>query len=467
VFFMADEASRLLTADSGECIGVSEQGFAFQPSDKSLSDVQATVGELNQRAEQAHLANPKRPYVSLVFIAAQSSPNQSPALASERESLAGIAVVQDRQIAKNGDNDPLLRILVANVGSQMRYGPRIAELLRGMVDADGSIVGAIGFDQSRQPALETIDALARIGLPMVASTLSADDIAGRSRLYFQVSPQNQREAAIAADYAVNVLARKPIARKVLVVSPDDPGDTYSNNLRDDLHKSFTGVGFEVESRGYALTPGNPDLSEGARQIGRDVCGYPGLVFFTGRTEDFGLMLDGINARCRGSAPAILGGDDLSRYVADRALRARYPQIPFDYLTFAIGKSGCDEASDLYGPMKSLFPNECGDARDVALDEYAPLAYDAALTYVKAVERVREVRGEIPMGRASVWHELSNTEVLVGASGTIDYGRQINQRWPLDKFVAVMRVDGPGQPTRMGTCGLHRDYPADSWCPPPS
>jgi ABC-type branched-subunit amino acid transport system substrate-binding protein len=460
VFFLANEASMLVTAESGECIGVSERGFAFQPSDKALSDVQAKVGDLNRRAQEAYKANPRRPLVSLVFIAAQSSPNQSPALASERESLAGIAVVQDRQIGKNGDNDPLLRILVANVGSQMRFGPQVAELLGRMVKADESIVGAVGFDQSRQPALETIDALSKVGLPMVASTLSADDIPGRSPLYFQVSPQNRREAAIAAQYAATEL--KPAQRKVMVVSPQDLGDTYSNNLRDDLHATFGGVGFQVESRGYTLTPGSADSAEGARQVGADICGYQGLVFFTGRSEDFDLMLDGVNTRCRGASPMILAGDDISRYVADRALRARYPEVPFDYLTFATGASGCDGNSELYQQIKVLFPNECGGERDVALDAYAPLAYDATRTYVKAVERVRETSGKVPMGPGSVWHELGNTQ-LIGESGTIDFGGKISQRWPVNKYVAVVRVNGKGQPAVMAACGEHRGVSA-TWCP---
>ncbi|TCO50737.1 ABC transporter substrate-binding protein [Actinocrispum wychmicini] len=459
VFFLAAEASTLVTAGD-ECVGVSERGFAFQPSDRAFSDVQAKVGELNQRATDAHRANPKRPLVSLVFVAAQSSPNQS--LASERESLAGIAVAQDRQIEASGDNNPLLRVLVANVGFQMRHGPEVAELLGRMVARDSSIIGAIGFDQSRQPALETIDALSRIGLPMVAATLSADHIPDRTSLYFQVSPRNQREAAIAARYTDEEL--KPAERKVLVLSPDDPGDTYSNNLRDDLRASFGTVGFVVETRDYALSPG---AGEVARQVGADVCGYRGVVFFTGRSEDFDLLLDGVNARCRGVSPMILAGDDISRYVADRGLRARYAGVPFDYLTFATGGAGCDTGGDLYARMKVLVPNECGGERDVALDEYAPLAYDATLTYIKAVEQVRESPGQVPLDKASVWHELSSTQTLVGESGTIDFGGKVDQRWPLNKYVAVVRVNGPGQthPTVMATCGLHQgDPPSAAWCP---
>jgi ABC-type branched-subunit amino acid transport system substrate-binding protein len=467
-FFLAAEASTLIRADNGECIGVTEKGFAFQPSDIALSDVQAKVGELNQKAAQAHRDNPNRPYVSLVFIAALTSPNQSPILASERESLAGIAVVQDRQIAKTGDNDPLLRILVANAGSQMRYGSQLAELLHDMVKADESIVGAVGFDQSRQPALDTIDALSKIGLPMVASTLSADQIPERSPLYYQVSPQNKREAAVAANYAASILNGP---RRVLIVSPDDPGDTYSNNLREDAVTTFRAAGFEVEPDGhYTLTPGSVNTRlPGPRQIGQErICAYPGVVFFTGRIEGFEPMLDGINGSCKGAVPKIIGGDDISRYVANRTLRARYPAVPFYYLTFAIGEGGCDEKNELYHHMRLLFPQECQSDRDIALDEYAPLAYDATLVYVKAVERIREERGGIPLNKSSVWHHLGNisgSSVLEGESGTIDFGGRVDQHVPLDKFIAMMRVDGPGSPVKQGSCGRHRSHPPSSWCPP--
>ncbi|MET0136434.1 MAG: ABC transporter substrate-binding protein, partial [Kibdelosporangium sp.] len=205
LFFTQAESDTLVTVGNNQCVGVTARGFAFQPG---LGAELAKVGELNRRAEQAHEDNPRRPYVSLLMVE------------SEKDSLAGVAAAQDRQIARSGDDDPLLRILVAH------GGPEVLQVVRAIVAADTTIVGAVGFDR---PAPATMEALSRLGLPMIAA---AETPAG-SELYYRFPPQDRRETAIAARYAAD---RFP-ARKVLVVAADQ--------LRADATKSFQDLGFQV------------------------------------------------------------------------------------------------------------------------------------------------------------------------------------------------------------------------------
>jgi hypothetical protein len=96
------------------------------------------------------------------------------------------------------------------------------------------------------------------------------------------------------------------------------------------------------------------------------------------------------------------------------VHARYPKIPFDYLTFAAGQ---------------------GSAHVVA--------HEATLAYVKAIERIR-ARGGSGVGIASVLQELSAGEN--------------------DGFVGVMRADGPGNPVRVAMCGRSREQTLSPWCP---
>lgn len=334
--FWSTDSATLQTVDNGECVGVTATGFAFRPSDKAFSDMQARVGELNSRAEDA-----RRPVVSVVFAAGRA------------DSLSGAVMVQEQQLAKTGVNDPVLRILVANTGSQPGEA---TELLRGMIAADPSIVGSAGIGQ---PA-EATEAFSAAGLPLLASA------PGRSK----------RAAAVAAAYAANQLSGR-IARKVLIVGTDG-----------DVAASFRAAGFQVES-------------------GQDaVCGYDGLVFFAG--GDFGRLLEGVNRGCQDRPPVILAA------TADPAMLARYPKIPFDYLTFARRQ-----------------------------DNTHVVAHEATLAYVKAVERIRASGGS-GVGIASVLQELSAGEC--------------------DGFVGVMRADGPGNPVRMATCGRSREPTPSPWCP---
>lgn len=191
--FWSAESATLQTAEDGECVGVTASGFAFRPSDKAFTDMQARVGELNRRAEEAD-----RPVATLVFAA------------DRVESLSGAVMVQEQQLAKTGANEPVLRILLANTGS--RPGD-VTELLRDVAAADSSIVGSVGFG-------EAAEAFRAAGLSVVSS------VPGRSK----------RGAAVAAAYAASQLPGR-VARKVRIVGTDA-----------DVASSFVEAGFQVESR---------------------------------------------------------------------------------------------------------------------------------------------------------------------------------------------------------------------------
>lgn len=468
---------RLLTIND-ECIGISANGFHFQPTDSALSKVEDKIAEQNHRAEMIHELNPRRPYLSVVYVAALSSTAQPPGeLVSQRESLEGIAVAQIRQLEKNGENDPVVRILVANAGMLMKHGVKIAEILKQMMADDPSIVGVVGLDQSRQPTINTIVALSQAGLPMVASTLTADELTTYSPMYFSVAPQNKRQAMVGAKYAREILTRPSpgraaIARKVRIIYSADSADNYSKSLRDDAYESFRDLGFMVDERAFLPTspPESPPPARtpGPRTIGQEICGYDGLVFFASRSEDFEVMLSGINDHCKSRPPAILGGNFISRYVADPRLRQRYPTIPFNYLSFTVGTPSCDRNSNFYSVLTQLFSQECEEGRDPSLAGHTALAYDAVFCVINAVEYLRENDRDLPITPATVWYGLSGIHgaaAIDGEGGKIDFGGIFNQQVPLDKFVAVLRVDGPGWPNDQGSCGQFGTRSSSPWCPP--
>jgi hypothetical protein len=472
-----------------ECVGVSDgSADLFQPSDDTIRQVEQTVLAQNQLAAAEHAAAPQRPYISLVDLQAiTSSNNTADGLTAERESVEGVAVAQKRQLEKSGSSDPIVRVLIANAGNGMRQGGAVAAQLGALASKDSSVVGVVGLDISSQPTEATITALARAGLPMVAAPLSEDSLADGNPLYFQVAPQNQREAAMVAAFAKQRLAQDPtLLNSVRVYYSDDATDTYSTNLRDDAVAAFTAKGFAASA--VAFTPsgasgltshqqtGDP-LIGNAVAAGRDTCGYHGFVFFAGRgVPDYGDFLSGAE-QCTNDA-VFIGDDDVSRYVANSTLRGQY-SVAYNYVSFApapiASPPGAEQ--DFYGELKSLFPFEQQPAQDRSLDSHAALSYDAALVMITATEYLREGPTPIPITPGNVWREITDIhaaqtsapgadKAVDGATGTIDYGGDITRHVPLNKQIAILLVQGGRvNPDIQGFCGTAAGRTPSSWCPP--
>ncbi|WP_107069041.1 hypothetical protein [Streptomyces sp. 150FB] len=465
------DAATLLTARGGQCVGVAPNGFAFGTEDPSLKAVLSKIAGLNRAAEAANREHGRRPLITLVHLSALlSSAGRSPVdLAYSREALQGAAIAQKRQLDKHGETDPVLRIFPANAGTDMRYGKQVVDILERMRKDDPTIVGVTGIDQSRRETVDTIRKLTRVGLPMMGTITSADSLTDVSALYFQVSPQNRREASVAAAYADAHRARLGIEKKIRTVYSADAADSYSGNLNADIGNAFRKKGFEVEQQAYTLpnpapgSQGHPAL----RVVGERSCDYPGLVFFAGRSEHFEQLLEGVNQACRSHPPVILGGDDVARLVADPGRSGRFPALDYDFLDFTLESASCEGESDLYTGMRELFHEECVLVKDSSLDGHASLAFDAVNLFVKAVGRLQDSAPGLPLSATAVWHGLSGIHgdaALDGESGRIDFGGQVDQQVPLDKLITVQHVEGAARPEQVGLCGRYGDREQDLWCP---
>ncbi|GAA4545922.1 type 1 periplasmic-binding domain-containing protein [Amycolatopsis samaneae] len=469
-----------------ECVGMSDGAFdLFQPSDDTTAQVSRIIHEQNLRAEQLHRAHPERPYITIVDLeAVTSSTGTVEGVTAERESLEGFAVAQLRQLSAPAASDPIVRILHANAGRGMREGVRVAGMLRELAEQDRSIVAVAGLDLSSDPTQRAITALSNAGIPMVASTLSADGLADNNPMYFQVTPQNRREAEVAAAFAQRLPEAAP--RQARVYYSDDDADIYSTNLRDDLMKSFAARGFAVEAR--ALTPnggigGQPAHERyGERLVGnpaaagRDTCSFPGVVFFAARgVPDFGEFAGGAG-QC-GTKAAVIGDDDVTRYVADKVSRQLNRALSFYTMSFATEPITAPQglARDFYGTLNQLFPFEQTE-RGRSLDGHAAMAFDAAQVLITATAYLRETAASIPVTPGAVWREITavhtsrpdarqTNKYIEGVTGTIDYGGDISRNVPENKPVAVLRVEG-GEVSRtiQAFCGNAAGRTADPWCP---
>jgi hypothetical protein len=471
-----------------ECVGVTDgSNAALLPSGPLFEQVRTTILNQNREAEQLHRDQPTRPLISLVFIGALTPPLgsvQTDPLAAEREQLAGLAVAQRQQLTKSQASDPLVLVFIANSGRRTEHGVRVAGIIGELARQDRSIVATIGFNESRQATINMIRALAAEGLPVVAATLSADDLA-KNPMYFQVAPQNRRQAEVAAAYAAQrrdsgVLHNgRRLASRARIYFPDDIEDIYSNNLANDLVESLGRRGFTVDY--VQFTPaGNvqgkpPGLSfADSKQAGRDACGFDGVTFYAGRPlPDFQGFLGGVSDGCKNSPPLVIAGDDVTRYVANEDIRT-LNTVPFSYASFAVSPEVADNvqarARDFYNLLNNMFPEMAGKGR--SLDGHAALTYDAAYSTITAAGYLATGNEKIPVTGGTLWWALASitddngvNKKYDGVTGAIDFGGEVSRRVPLNKPISILRVEsGTPNASEHAFCGSRVDPATQPWCP---
>jgi hypothetical protein len=460
-----------------ECVGLADDPTVlFSPLDEPTRALGQLIQNLNSEAQARHDEQPTRPLMTLVYLGVLSAPDPNVgALAAEVEGLKGVAVAQRRQLDARASTDPLVKVVFANAGQRMTSGTSVAATIGAAARRDPTLVGVVGLNESYRATEETINALADQGIPTVAATLSTDSLADDLLMYFQIAPQNRREAAVAAAYAAQ---HTPLgaARAVRIYFSDNPSDIYSSSLTADAVGEFRAQRFDV--RTITFTPdGNPPAAAppaadahlaDPSQAGTDSCDFPGLVFYAGRPlPDFGSFLGA--ARNCARPPRILADDDVTRYVANDEAREQYPSIPFDYLAFAAtipDQAQVGPEQDFYSSYDRMFPAQPNASR--SLDGHAALAYDAVSTFVASVQRLRSGRQTLPISPGTVWRQISaiSGPGLRGASGYIDFGGEVSRRVPLDKPVLVLSVrNGRVQPTT-AYCGPppSQDQRTQPWCP---
>ncbi|MET9245883.1 ABC transporter substrate-binding protein [Nonomuraea sp. NPDC003709] len=453
-----------------ECVGVAEPDYLFSPGNTEMRQVQAVLQQENERAAKLHEGG-DRPYVTIAYLAALTSTDRD-TLAAAREGLAGVAIAQKRQNNSAGASEPLVRILLANAGGRMEHGSSIARLLLRYRDEEAPIVGVVGLDQSRQETVAAIQELGKAGLPMVASTLSADRLVNESPFYFQVAPQNSRQAWMAAAFADSLVKKGEVKRRARVYYSHDVTDYYASNLKARVIARMEERGFAVEGLRFTpvggAKPGPDDRSDDPyagdpRNAGVSACGFDGLVYFAGRgIPDFAEFVKGVADKCADAPPTILGGDDVTRYAADVRIRSAVSGVGYYYESFAAAPNKCGEPQrhDFYAALFATFPFECeepGPGR--TLDGHAALAYDATETMITAIRRLGRERHRVPVNSYTVWRQLGTLytpdqsgHAIEGATGALDFGADSPRQYPLDKAVLILHAKGAERPTQVGLCG---------------
>ncbi|WP_233512511.1 hypothetical protein [Micromonospora deserti] len=471
----------------GECIGYSDsaaQVFNNDPGQQRLRTIQERIFAQNRAAEEVwERSDRRRPYLTLVYLGTLTG-NRTRAdeesYVSEREELEGMATAQYALLKESAgaDGAALLRIVVANGGRQMRHAGRAVAMLAELARDDPTVLGVVGLVDSRTSTARAMRELNRVGLPVLAPTLSADRLDANSRLYLQISAPNTDQARMVEAYARQVL--KVDEAHVYWTTGEGSSlteDLYVNTLVEGLRKRF---GTRI-TRLEEWRPGRRLIAE---------CGYPGLLFYAGRWSEFDGFLRALR-ECGDNPPAHLVGDDsVNRYMANPGLRASAPgNIPVTYVSkAALGTCAAlraaqarrDEARASFLTWIQaddlLDPPRCRPEQPHQVGERVSLAYDAAMMMVRAVESLAarlhhadprqrwEPTAVNPVGVHAEVLRQNAGQGYPGVAGLIRYTPDSGE--PVDKRISLMRVERVPEvatgPVEVFHCGA-ADRPAPPIC----
>lgn len=471
----------------GQCIGYSDGsdflGIHFRFNDKPgqarLRDVQDAIFRQNREARDIWEDNRTRPYVTIVYLGILTGRPTNPteeAYSAEREELEGLAVAQREGIDESGTySEPLLNIVIANAGHEMKHAETAVEMIKDLTEEDPRVVAVVGLVESRKATAKALEELNKIGLPTIATTLSADNLSNYSRLYLQLSASNSKQAEMIAQYAKQVL-RVSEAQVYWTTGsePDLENDLYVKTLVDGLDSKLKNFKINIAVK-----------QKYDRQLD-NVCGYQGVVIFAGRWSEFKEFLTKLED-CGPNRPLhVVADDSVSRYVANPALRANTPRISVTYVSKSTlatckhlrGAQGRDEyrAGQFFKLIQKaglLQPPRCGQENE-EVGERVPLAYDSARLVLDAV---KELGQDLRRDTSQEWNPRSIVPIAVyvkifdrvhqrpydGVSGTIDF--ENNSGEPVERRISLLRVEDISEinfrPKEVFHCGRARpgDDPA--------
>lgn len=450
------DLSRVPLADADgrtQCVGLSTGQYRFFADLSQVSGLSSATQDALRDVENQILttnaAAARQPgHVTIAYLGILSDKATS-SYEAVLEELRGLAVAQEER----KDTDLPVRLLLANAGAKMEFGPAAARAIIGEAHRDPSLKAVVGMGQSRTKTGEAMDLLATAGLPMMGTLISATGLATHTPYYHQVGPTNAREAAVAAAY----VAQQPNVTDVVVYYSGDVDDMYSSDLHQQASAAFRDRRLKVREVPYTAVRG--DGGAPPRELGRQSCelGVGTVAFFAGRTDQFADFLSGMDSGCgvKGGYPRVLAGDDISRFVLNGGL-APYPDLRLDYVSLSRGLTGgttCQQAplSFLLAYQKMFRLADCGRARDGR----AMLAYDSLFAVMVAVTWAGEGRTTVsPDAVLAAIGEIraGGRGPVQGKTGLIDFGRTGKRSVPVDKAITVLQAQGDDAPAVQLACG---------------
>ncbi|WP_261575931.1 FxSxx-COOH system tetratricopeptide repeat protein [Frankia gtarii] len=476
----------------GQCIGYSDGSYRFNsggtsPSAMALREVQQKIHEQNLcAAELNHRSVPEAQYrlMTLVYFAGFTGETDSAWTGAQVAELEGLLTWQ-RELnrikgGRGGCADTsessvgvALRVVIANGGNAMTYATRVAHdnLVPLATSPAENVLGVIGMDRSTLETGQAIMTLGKAGVPVVGTTLSGDGMQDFSPLYFQMVPDDEREALLVTSYAA-----KNAKTRISVYYPQPPADTYDaglpavddryvytmvRDIRDQVRRSadtMPGTVLTYDPRGWGPGQATSDWfsKQCATQRPND------LIFYAGRHPEFPEFITGMKS-CLDPGHLLLADDSVSRFVVQAAggneIAGAFRYVAKGASVLLAGKEcfngslGKSSSPFVTGSLREFCTNlhnmyvKTGMTQPTTVwpDERIGLAYDATKLFVDIarnrpnVTRANigdELRRPFP-GREQCADNANSATAWPGATGCLDFGAS---QVAVTKRLAIIRLD---------------------------
>ncbi|MGW7242895.1 hypothetical protein [Streptomyces sp. NPDC054804] len=458
--------------DSDECVGVATTAFDF-----GHPQLRATVRAIAR--ENARL-RPGR-YVTVAVMLPYTA-TAAASLADIQHELQGAYLAQYQANHDSNGESPAIRLVLANPGATSQYWQKMVAQLARMTGSTDRLRAVAGVGQSTDDNKKAVKELTRLGIPVVGSSITADDLAngqaGKDPYpgLARVSPTNTDEARALASFA------KVGAGRALLVY-DKPGDPYTRTLQRSFAALIKGSPYEPQP----FTPPADRSKEGTtantfRQITNLVCDTSrstDTILFAGRHTQLRQFINALGGRgCQDRKFTVLTGDegsyltgekDLDRDALRHNLSVRYTALahPDAWLKDSprTGGSAAD-AKTLTRLLKSAEKSPAGPIGPVALEDgQLIIAYDATRLAVHGIrEAVPEGKSVPTLADVGLqWPQVKGSLRVDGASGWICLDAHGN---PYDKAVPVVELRPEGG-SRFVTIAWPEGKPPGAECLPPS
>ncbi|MFI6652045.1 ABC transporter substrate-binding protein [Streptomyces sp. NPDC050529] len=464
---------------SDECVGVSGDGYDFGQS--QLTSAAAAIGRENRSLKK------DAPYATVALLLPLTSTDASMRTKVLHE-LQGAFAAQYRANHHANGQVPQIRVVLANIGNNSLQWRPVVDRLLTMTGAPDRLRAVSGVAISSTQAKEAVKELTGAGIPVVGSTITADDIAnGPAGDPFpglaRVSPTNRDEARALASFG------EVKADKALLVQDTRSGDHYTDTLKSAFSTLLKGSKYEPE----LFTSRKDPYDEGTtantfEQITHLICDTDAnTVFFAGRHVQLRQFVNALGARgCQSRPFTVLTGDEgsylgddkkLDRNALRRKVTVRYASLahPDAWPAVAAGKKQPTGGSaEDYRAFTDLL-TEVGKkpvgpigptAHDDLTDGQLIIAHDAMTLAVAGIRRATSDGKELP-GLEDVggqWPRVKGSLRVRGASGWICLDNHGN---PYNKAVPVVELapDPPHQ--RFSALAWPEGKPPKEQCLPPS
>ena len=436
---------RPLERVGSECIGVSADPLRHFVPDTVPDDIRPALEDVYGRITAENRKARARPDAITIVFLSVLTPSTANSFHALVEELRGVWVAQKT-------SDVPIRMLLANGGEGpggrgLASGDIAADKIIELAARDRSVVAVTGLSISTDTAKSVVKRLGSNALPIIGTLTSADDMASINEYYYQVGPNNLREAKIAAYYARSRLG----VTDVSVYYSGDETDRYSQNLAADARAAFVERGITVSQyKSYRVA--NDDEGLAPASLGQGACpaeARPGYaVFYAGRAQHLAEFLRGMNSRCQGNTPPVLASDSSTRFILEGTM-AQFPNVRLDYLSFASPAAWTDCAKvPFYKVYLDVFHRTC----QTLADGRSAASYDAMQVLAEGVRQVRRTDpgARVREGLLAGIGSIRPDNAIQGATGTIGFGA--STRIPSNKAVLVLQGNTDTTSTPRLLCG---------------